>query len=136
MGCRGLTRGLRRWFRRGLRWRPAQVFRCEAREHEVDEDVVVARLETHLLDLPAAVLNLRLQQVRGPDRDRFLAAEHQPPQLVVGGERRPAGQTPAAILQLLRHGGGALATDPVLYPPGSDHLADRTPPPRALRVRP
>ena len=95
------------------------------RKQQLDQDRVVGDLDAHLPELQAGALDLRLEQVGGPDRDRLLAAEDQAAQLRIGGHRGPAIQALEVVLQLLGDGRVALAADHVVDRLCSDHLADR-----------
>src|SRR5438034_1614388 len=108
-----------------LELRTARVTRREAREHQVDEHDVVGGLETELAHLLPRGLDLGLEKVGGADRDRLLAAEHQPAKLVVRRHRRPAVETLEVVLQLLRDRRIALAADDVVDGLDRDELADR-----------
>src|SRR5438105_9225716 len=91
----------------------------------MDQDRVIAGIETELFDLLPCNLDLRLEQVGRTDGDRLFTPEHQSPQLVVRGDRRPAVQALQVVLQLLRHRSVALAPDHVVDSLGGDQLADR-----------
>jgi len=102
----------------------------------VDQHVVVRRLVAELPDLLPRESDLWLEQVRGPDRDRLLAAKDQPSKLGVGRHRRPAVEALKVVLQLLRHGRVAVAADHVVHGLRRDHLPDRRHQRRIAEVAP